>query len=94
MICSQSANVYNAVSIGQIQMKDFEEQLPGDFYIAIKKVMDCNRKDLNISGVEVFNTEVIYARVKALISIGNVDLEDVASCFLLPPLLSSNKKEF
>ena len=58
------------------------------FYTTIQKkvvkTMILNKKSVKIKDVEVYNTEIIYARVMALISVGTLELEMVMRHKLSP----------
>ena len=58
-------NVHNALEIGKQQLIEFEKSLPGGFFNTIKKMvktMNVGKKSTKVSGTEVYNTELIYAR--------------------------------
>ena len=64
-----SVNVHNAAILGENQMGTFEKCWPGGFHDTITKkvvTMAVNRKDVTVGEVNVFDTDIIYARAMGL----------------------------
>lgn len=82
-----NVNVERAVEIGKIQRERFDLSLPRGFYDTIKKeviTMTIAKKSIKVGDVEVFDTDLIFARVMCLLNAGHLKLEDVFSYELSP----------
>ena len=94
-ISPRSVDVDKAVEIGKEQRKRFDCSLPGGFYESIKKevtTMSITKKSIKVGDVDVYDTDVIFARVMCLLNTGQVNLEDVFSYELSPVPVSLFKE--
>lgn len=90
-ISSDKVNVPCSMQIGRNQMISFEESWPRGFHETIsKKVVTMNesKKHIKVGEVEVYNTEVIFARVVCLLSAGQINLDEIF-CYELSPIPTS-----
>ena len=89
---SSCSNVNKSLEIGQKQMSKFQESLPGGFHKPLKKLvvkMKCRKKGKeDKEQMELYNTNVIFSRVKMLLSSGMISLKHIFSFKLLPILTS------
>ena len=86
-VSPSNVNVERAVEIGKIQHERFDLSLPRGFYDTIKKeviTMTIAKKSIKVGEVEVFDTDLIFARVMCLLNAGQLKLEDVFSYELSP----------
>ena len=90
-----TVNVHRAVEIGRNQRKLFDLSLPRSFYDTIEKevvTMMTAKKSIKVGDVEVFDTDIIFARVMCLLNAGQLKLEDVFSYELSPVPVSLFKE--
>ena len=69
VVVHTSVKVNNAAILGENQMETFEKSWPGGFHDTITKkmiTMADNRKHVKVGEVNVFDTEIIYARAMGL----------------------------
>ena len=86
-VSPKSVNVDTAVEIGKSQRETVELSLPLGFYDTIKKevvTMIAAKKSIKVGEVEVYDTEIIFARVMCLLNAGQLKLEEVFSYELSP----------
>ena len=94
-ISPRSVDIDKAIEIGKEQRKRFDCSLPGVFYESIKKevtTMSITKKSIKVGNVDVYDTDVIFARVMCLLNTGQVNLEDVFSYELSPVPVSIFKE--
>ena len=69
VLTHHSLNVDNTPELGTQQMDEFERGLPGSFHETIHRrvtTMAVSQKHIKVSGMKIFDTEMIYARAMAL----------------------------
>ena len=77
-IAHEKVNAFDAFSIGKQQMN--EKSWPKGFYSTIQKrvqTMIPNKNSVRVGDIEVYNTEIIYARVMCLLSTNRIKLDEV-----------------
>ncbi len=73
----------DALSIGQSQMAVFKSGWPVSFYDKLSKVLDSQKKHIQVGKEKVYDQELIYARVIGLlVSSRDINFDDVLSCEL------------
>ena len=95
-LAENSVNVFNALNIGKKQMVIFETSWPDGFYSPIKKeikTMINGKRKITVGPIEIYNTEMIYARVMCLLSSNRITLEEVLKYELSPIPLSLFKDD-
>ncbi|KAK3106543.1 hypothetical protein FSP39_022295 [Pinctada imbricata] len=95
-VSPDSVNVDNALEIGKKQMSEFEQSLPNGFYNTLSKrvvTMSVGRKSVKVGDCEVYDTQMIYARVMGLLSTRELDLKELLSHELspIPPSMFDDK---
>ena len=86
-ISSDKVNVPCAIEIGRNEMITFEESWPDSFHETISKkvvTMNDSKKHIKVGEIEIYNTEVMFARVMCLLGASQIKLDDVFSYELSP----------
>lgn len=79
---TRKVNVDNAVEFGKEQMVEFEAGWPKSFNKTLTKkvtTMAVTKKDINLDGKPVYDTELIYTRVICLQQYRDLDIKHVIS---------------
>ena len=79
-IAPKSVNVDNSVQLGQQLMRTYEEGWPQSFHRPLTKVtttMSACKKKVNVDGVGVFDTSLIFFRVLCLQKVRDIDMKNV-----------------
>ena len=87
LIALPKVNVEQAAKIGKQQTASFENALPSGFYLSLSKrvvAMNAAKKSVIVRGKDVYNTNVIYARVLELQQSRDTDIQDVIRHELAP----------
>ena len=91
-IAASQVNTNKALEIGCSQLKSFRKSLPEGFRSTIKKAVVLIGSKTKASGKgtpeEYYNTELLFARVIFLLSLGQIEFEDLFE-FELSPLPTS-----
>ena len=92
-ISPKAVNIDDALSIGTKQKIDFIDSLPDGFHQSLKKeVTSMTKESVKIGDVNVFDTDVIFARFMCLLNAGQIQLQEVFG-YELSPIPTSLFKE-
>ena len=79
-LCPDNVNVDDSVNIGTKQMNEYELHWPESFNKPLTKqvvLMSVSRKQIKIGQVSVYDTSLIYSRVKRLQQVRDINLKDI-----------------
>ena len=73
-ICPDTVNVDKAISLEEMQMKDYEATWPEGFHAKKVITMATTKKHVKVGSACVFDTELIYSTVMCMINSHDLDM--------------------